>query len=103
MSYLVSGPWIDPGEQAIEAGTRTPETDRFPRSADLPQWDTTRPHLGLLVGIVGPCWRGSSRGGPRPASASELVGRNPFAALLRRACRLPATCLAALAFSGGLA
>lgn len=100
MSYLVSGPWIDP--EQIEAGTRIPETDRFPRSADLPQWDTTRLHLGLLVGIVVAVlawivlWR-------TPAGFRiRAVGLNPFASRYA-GMSVSGNSLAALAFSGGLA
>jgi len=51
MNYLVAGPLIDPRQ--IEAGTRIPETARFPRSADLPRLlEPTRLHLGIVIAIV---------------------------------------------------
>ncbi len=51
MNYLVAGPLIDPRQ--IEAGTRIPETARFPRKADLPRlWEPTRLHSGIIIAIV---------------------------------------------------
>jgi len=51
MNYLVAGPLIDPRQ--IEAGTRIPETARFPRSADLPRLlEPTRLHLGIIIAIA---------------------------------------------------
>jgi simple sugar transport system permease protein len=51
MNYLVAGPLIDPRQ--IEAGTRIPETARFPRKADLPRlWEPTRLHLGIVIAIA---------------------------------------------------
>ena len=51
MNYLVAGPLIDPRQ--IEAGTRIPETARFPRKADLPRlWEPTRLHSGIIIAVT---------------------------------------------------
>ncbi|MFN8590925.1 MAG: ABC transporter permease [Thermomicrobiales bacterium] len=44
--YLIHGPWRDP--QAFGF----PGTPQFPDAAWLPNWGTTRVHLGLLFGLV---------------------------------------------------
>ncbi len=51
MNYLLRDPLIDPEE--IERGTRIPQTERLPESADLPILvDGTRLHLGVIVAII---------------------------------------------------
>ena len=51
MNYLLRGPLIDPAE--IERGTRIPQTERLPASADLPILiPGTRLHLGVLLAVL---------------------------------------------------
>ncbi len=100
MSYLVSGPWIDP--EQIEQGTRIPETERFPTASDLPRWDATRLHLGLLIAIViaGATWVMLWR---TPLGYRiRAVGLNPSASRYA-GMSVAKNSLAALAISGGLA
>lgn len=100
MSYLVSGPWIDPKQ--IEQGTRIPETRRFPAEADLPRWEPTRLHLGLAIAIIIAIavwmmlWR-------TPLGYKiRAVGLNPSASRYA-GMSVPVNSLLALAISGGLA
>lgn len=44
--WLVHGPWKDPQSFGF------PGTPQFPEAAWLPNWGTTRVHLGLLLGLV---------------------------------------------------
>ncbi|MGI9252709.1 MAG: ABC transporter permease [Thermomicrobiales bacterium] len=44
--WLVHGPWKDP------AAFGFPGTPQFPEAAWLPNWGTTRVHLGLLFGVA---------------------------------------------------
>ncbi len=44
--WLVHGPWKDPDSFGF------PGTPQFPEAAWLPNWGTSRVHLGLLFGIV---------------------------------------------------
>jgi ABC-type uncharacterized transport system permease subunit len=100
MSYLVSGPWIDP--EQIEQGTRIPETERFPRAVYLPRWDATRLHLGLLIAVVmaGAIWVMLWR---TPLGYRiRAVGLNPSASRYA-GMSVAKNSLAALAVSGGLA
>ncbi len=51
MNYLLRGPLIDPAE--IERGTRIPQTQRLPESADLPLlFGSGRLHIGPIIAIV---------------------------------------------------
>jgi simple sugar transport system permease protein len=51
MNYLLRGPLIDPAE--IERGTRIPQTERLPESADLPLlFGSGRLHIGPLIAIA---------------------------------------------------
>ncbi len=51
MNYLLRDPLIDPEE--IERGTRIPQTERLPETADLPILvDGTRLHLGVIVAVI---------------------------------------------------
>ena len=51
MNYLLRGPLIDPKE--IELGTRIPQTERLPESADLPLlFGSDRLHIGPLLAVI---------------------------------------------------
>lgn len=51
MNYLLRGPLIDPRE--IELGTRIPQTERLPESADLPLlFGSDRLHIGPLLAVI---------------------------------------------------
>lgn len=51
MNYLLRGPLIDPAE--IERGTRIPQTERLPETADLPfLFGSDRLHIGPLIAVV---------------------------------------------------
>ncbi len=70
MSYLLRGPLIDPEE--IERGTRIPQTERLPESADLPLlFGSDRLHIGPILAVL--CAIG----------AYYLLWRTPFGFRLR--------------------
>ncbi len=51
MNFLLRGPMIDPGE--VERGTRIPQTERLPESADLPLiLGSDRLHIGPLLAVL---------------------------------------------------
>ena len=51
MNYLLRGPLIDPAE--IERGTRIPQTERLPESADLPLlFGSDRLHIGPIIAVL---------------------------------------------------
>ena len=51
MNYLLRGPLIDP--QEIEMGTRIPQTERLPESADLPLlFGSDRLHIGPVIAVL---------------------------------------------------
>ena len=51
MNYLLRGPLIDPAE--IERGTRIPQTERLPETADLPLiLNSDRFHIGPLLAVL---------------------------------------------------
>ncbi len=51
MNYLLRGPLIDPAE--IERGTRIPQTERLPETADLPLlFGSGRLHIGPLIAVA---------------------------------------------------
>ena len=51
MNYLLRGPLLDPAE--IERGTRIPQTERLPETADLPLiLNSDRFHIGPLLAVL---------------------------------------------------
>jgi simple sugar transport system permease protein len=94
--YLIHGPWRDP--QAFGF----PGTPSFPDAAWLPNWGTTRVHLGLLIGLVVAVLLWFLLRRTRWGYEISVMGENPRAALyagmpMRR------TILLVMALSGALA
>ncbi len=94
--YLVHGPWRDP--QAFGF----PGTPPLPDAGWLPQWGTTRVHLGLLFGLVAAMLLWVMLRRTRLGYEIGVMGENPRAALYAG---MPTrrTILLVMALSGALA
>lgn len=94
--YLIHGPWRDP--QAFGF----PGTPQFPDAAWLPQWGTTRVHLGLLFGLVAALLLWLLLRRTRWGYEISVMGENPRAALYA-GMPMTRTILLVMALSGALA
>lgn len=94
--YLIHGPWRDP--QAFGF----PGSPSFPDAAWLPNWGTTRVHLGLLFGLVAALLLWLLLRRTRWGYEISVMGENPRAA---RYAGMPMTrtILLVMALSGALA
>ena len=94
--YLIHGPWRDP--QAFGF----PGTPSFPDAAWLPNWGTTRVHLGLLFGLIAAVLLWLLLRRTRWGYEISVMGENPRAA---RYAGMPMTrtILLVMALSGALA
>jgi general nucleoside transport system permease protein len=94
--YLVHGPWRDP--QAFGF----PGTPSLPASAWLPNWGTTRVHLGLVFGLIAALVLWVMLRRTRWGYEIGVMGENPRAALYAG---MPTkrTILLVMALSGALA
>jgi len=94
--YLVHGPWRDP------AAFGFPGTPPIPDAGWLPNWGTTRVHLGLLFGLVAALILWVMLRRTRWGYEISVMGENPRAALYAG---MPTkrTILLVMALSGALA
>lgn len=94
--YLIHGPWRDP--QAFGF----PGSPTFPDAAWLPNWGTTRVHLGLLIGLVAAMLLWLLLRRTRWGYEISVMGENPRAALYA-GMPMTRTILLVMALSGALA
>ena len=94
--YLIHGPWRDP--QAFGF----PGSPSFPDAAWLPNWGTTRVHLGLLFGLVAALLLWLLLRRTRWGYEISVMGENPRAALYA-GMPMTRTILLVMALSGALA
>ena len=94
--YLIHGPWRDP--QAFGF----PGSPTFPDAAWLPNWGTTRVHLGLLFGLVAAVLLWFLLRRTRWGYEISVMGENPRAALYA-GMPMTRTILLVMALSGALA